>query len=132
MYEYVHSVQIYSVRKFITVIVIKSSILGLLMQEFIKSRENLQNWFFFENPYFCPEQWSMVRPTTYLVHGIWMYGCTDYGHPMKPFSSKSQTFGIGQTNWTDKFLDIWGIFGQTISTHFGTVSPVSMFSINQS
>ena len=41
------------------------------------------------------------------------------------FSSKSQTFGLGQTIWADKFL---GIFGQFVSTHFG---PLSMFSINQ-
>ena len=53
---------------------------------------------------------------------------TDYG---RPILMKSQTFGLGQTNWADKFWDIWGIFGQTISTHFGTVSPLSMFSINQ-
>ena len=33
--------------------------------------------------------------------------------------------------WADKFWGIWGIFGQTISTHFGTVSHLSMFSINQ-
>ena len=33
--------------------------------------------------------------------------------------------------WTDKFLGIWGIFGQTISTHFGTMSPLSMFFIIQ-
>ena len=39
----------------------------------------------------------------------------DYGRPMK------------QTNWADKFCCIWGIFSQTISTHFGTVSPWSMF-----
>ena len=26
------------------------------------------------------------------------------------FSSKSKTFGLGQTIWADKF---WGIFGQT-------------------
>ena len=26
---------------------------------------------------------------------------------------------IGQINWTDKFYGTWGIFGQTISTHFG-------------
>ena len=32
--------------------------------------------------------------------------------------------------WANK-LDIWGIFGRTISTHFGTVSPLSMFSIIQ-
>ena len=47
------------------------------------------------------------------------------------FSSKSPTFGHGQTIWTNKFWGIWGIFGQFISTHFGIVSPLSMFSINQ-
>jgi hypothetical protein len=47
------------------------------------------------------------------------------------FSSKTQTFGLGQTNWADKFWGIWGIFGQFISNHFGTVSPLTMFSINQ-
>jgi hypothetical protein len=26
---------------------------------------------------------------------------------------------------------IWGIFGQFISSHFGIVGPLSMFSINQ-
>ena len=36
------------------------------------------------------------------------------------------TFGLGQSNWADKFWGIWGIFGQTISTHFGTVSPLSI------
>ena len=41
------------------------------------------------------------------------------------------TFGLGQSNWADKFWGIWGIFGQTISTHFGTVSPLFMFSIIQ-
>jgi hypothetical protein len=47
------------------------------------------------------------------------------------FSSKSQTFGLGQIIWADKFWGILGIFGQFISTHFGTVGPLSMFSINQ-
>ena len=56
---------------------------------------------------------------------------TDYGLPMKSFSLKSRTFGFGQTNWTDKFWGIWVIFGLFISTHFGTVSPLYMFSINQ-
>jgi hypothetical protein len=44
---------------------------------------------------------------------------------------KSRTFGLELTNWADKFWGIWGIFDQFISTHFGTVSPLSMFSINQ-
>ena len=42
---------------------------------------------------------------------------TDYG---RPILMKSQTFGLGQTNWADKFWDIWGIFGQTT-----TEDPVS-------
>ena len=47
------------------------------------------------------------------------------------FSLKSKNFGLGQTIWVDKICGIGGIFGQFISTHFGTVSPLSMFSINQ-
>ena len=56
---------------------------------------------------------------------------TDYRLPMKPFSSKFQTFGLGQTIWADIFWGMWGIFGRLISTHFGRVSPLSMFYINQ-
>ena len=37
------------------------------------------------------------------------------------------TFGLGQTNWADKFWGIWRIFGQFISTHFGTVSKGHVF-----
>ena len=33
--------------------------------------------------------------------------------------------------WADKFWGIWGIFGQFICIHFDTLSPLSMFSINQ-
>ena len=83
LYGYIHSVQIYSVPKFITVH-------GIWMYGWMseyKSRMyfSQSKWRMyslryntklklFENTYFCPEQWSMVRPTTYLVHGIWMYG----------------------------------------------------------
>ena len=51
----------------------------------------------------------------------------DYGRPMKPFSFTSRTFWLGQTNWTNIFWGIWGIFGQFISTYFGT----AMFFIIQ-
>ena len=47
------------------------------------------------------------------------------------FHRNSKLFGHGQKNWADKFWGIWGIFGQTFGTHFGTVSPLSMFSNNQ-
>ena len=46
---------------------------------------------------------------------------------MKHFFIEIQNFWA----WADKFRGIWGIFGRTISTHFGTVSPLSMFSIIQ-
>ena len=47
------------------------------------------------------------------------------------FHKKSQTFVPGQTIWENKFWGICGIFEQYISTHFGTVSPLSMLFINQ-
>ena len=40
--------------------------------------------------------------------------------PNEAFFIEIQAFGLGQTNWADKFWGIWGIFGQTISTHFGS------------
>ena len=43
--------------------------------------------------------------------------------------NEARFFGLGQTNCADKFWGIWGILGQTISTHLGIVSPLSMFSI---
>ena len=53
---------------------------------------------------------------------------TDYGRPMKPFFIEIPNFCA----WADKLgRGIWGIFGRTISTHLGTVSPMSMFSIIQ-
>jgi hypothetical protein len=45
---------------------------------------------------------------------------------MKPFFlSKSQTFGVGQTIWADKFWGIWGIFSAKLS------APILVLSINQ-
>jgi hypothetical protein len=45
------------------------------------------------------------------------------------FFRKSQIFWLGLINWAEKFWGIWGIFGQFISTHLGTVDSLSMFSI---
>ena len=50
---------------------------------------------------------------------------------MKPFFIKISNFWLGQTIWADEFWGIWGIFSRFIGTHFDTVSPLSMFSINQ-
>ena len=43
------------------------------------------------------------------------------------FSLKSRTFELGQKNLAEKFWCIMDIFGRTISTNFGTVSPLSLF-----
>ena len=56
---------------------------------------------------------------------------TDCRQPEWAFFQRSWTFGLGQTFWAEIFWGIWGIFGWTISTHFGTVSSLSKFSIIQ-
>ena len=50
---------------------------------------------------------------------------------MKPFFIEIRNFQAWQKIWAGKFWGIWGIFGQFISIHFGTGSPLSMFSIIQ-
>ena len=67
-----------------------------------------------------------------VLNGVGLYLSTDYGRPMKSFFIKIPNFWAWTENWADTFWGIWGIFGQFISAHFGTVSPLSMFSINQS
>ena len=44
---------------------------------------------------------------------------------MKSFFIEIQNF------WAGTLWGVWGIFRQTISTHFGTASTLSMFSIIQ-
>ena len=50
---------------------------------------------------------------------------TDYGLPERAFFQKSQTFGLGQTNWANTFWDILGIFGQTTAPILA-LSPLPM------
>ena len=50
---------------------------------------------------------------------------------MKPYFSDISNFWAWADKLGDKLQGIWGIFGQTISTHFGSLSPLSMLSINQ-
>ena len=66
-----------------------------------------------------------------MKEGIFLGQYMDYGHPDRAFFGKSQTFGLGQPNWTENFGGIWGTFGRTISPHFRTVCCLPMFSINQ-
>jgi hypothetical protein len=51
---------------------------------------------------------------------------------MKPFFIQIPNFWALADNFGQIYIGAFGgIFGQFISTHFGTVSPLSMFSINQ-
>ena len=70
---------------------------------------------------------TLVTPAL-QQHDLLIVPATDYGRPMKPFASKSQTFGLGQTIGQ---INFGAFFGQFIRTHFDAVSPLSMFSINQ-
>ena len=53
---------------------------------------------------------------------------TDYGHPERVFFKNPKLLGLGRQIGL-KFFEAFGVF--SISTHFGTVSPLSMFSIIQ-
>ena len=67
----------------------------------------------------------IFRVINHLKHGLLMPNEAFFHRNPKLLGLGRQ---FGQTIWADKF---WGIFGQFISTHFGKVSPLSMFSINQ-
>jgi hypothetical protein len=54
-----------------------------------------------------------------------MYVATDYGHQERVCFKKHELLGL-ERHFGLKFFEA---FGWTISTHFGTVSSFSMFSI---
>ena len=72
-------------------------------------------------------EWRLILYSCFDLHSE--TGTTDTQREF--FFRKSQTFGLGDTNWAEKFGGVCGIFGHFISTHFCTVSPFFMFSINQ-
>ena len=56
------------------------------------------------------------------------YAATQTTDTQRAFFSKIPSF----LAWADKLAEtFWGIFGLYISSHFSTMSPLSMFSINQ-
>ena len=79
--------------------------------------------------------WKQGSRNNFLRVGDYSHRSVERAHglraPRESFFQKSQTFGLGQTFWAEMFWGICGIFGRTISTHFGTVSSLSMFSIIQ-
>ena len=83
----------------------------------------IRNYFFWK--YQLQLKLLVLGPNWTQVHQS-----TNYGRPMKPFFIEIQNFWA----WADRANQaniFWGIFGQTISTHFDTVSPLFMFSIIQ-
>ena len=80
------------------------------------------------------DQWSSIHPILWrdieehLVFEVRLLFDRCF-HGLRTPRESFQTFGLGQTNWAEKFGDIWGVFSRFISTYFGTASPLSMFSI---
>ena len=74
--------------------------------------------------------WHNVDPKS-LAYYLWCAVPRTTDAQGSLFSLKYRTLGLGQTNWADKLWVIGGIFSQNISTHFGTVSPLSVFFIIQ-
>ena len=54
---------------------------------------------------------------------------TDYNHTERAFFQKSQTFGLGHSNWAESFWGIWGIFVQFISTNLVLWVPFPCFPL---
>ena len=79
--------------------------------------------------FFCWQQknskhfWKLICHIQSPVHGLWT--------PNQAFFHwNPELLGLGRQIGQIKLWDVWGIFSQTISTHFDTVSPLSMFFIN--
>ena len=69
-------------------------------------------------------QFSVPRVVNRLMMQI-----TDYGRPMKPFFIEIPNLGFGRQFGQISFGAFGSILGRFISTHFGAVIPLSMFSI---
>ena len=52
--------------------------------------------------------------------------CKNYWHPINLFSTINSNFWANWADWSNKFLDI---FSRIMIPHFGTVSSLSMISI---
>ena len=60
-------------------------------------------------------RFCFLKKTIHQCSGVLFYfeisaPNADYRRPMK-----TRTFGRGQTNWANKFLDIWGILAKMLS-----------------
>ena len=106
---YVHSFQIYSVPKFITVVVIESSTLVLLMQKFLQNYKNLQNLYFFENPLMTISQYLVVsRSIKNIMHKKKTKICTHC----------RVSKGLLELPWTQK-VELWKFFKILFVKKFG-------------
>ena len=65
----------------------------------------------------------------FAVPAVFIIKNTDYGHPDRAFFWKSETFGLGQTNWAENIGGIWGIFGQTTAPNLAEWVPCPSESV---
>ena len=95
----------------------------------------------FNSVFVCRKGWSKYWFCLYIVvfwtRSLLHYLAYTYGlwHGLRTpneafFHGNPKLLGSGRQFGQISFLGIWGIFGQYISTHFSTVSPLSIFSIN--
>ena len=81
----------------------------------------------------CEINYCLANP---CVHGQCFNEINGNGHGLRTlneafFIEIPNFWGLGRQFGQISFWSIWGIFGRFISTHFGTVSPLYMFSIIQ-
>ena len=109
----------------------------VILCHFVPFNECWMNQYFLT---FSLEEFSKFIRCNWPLSGTLTFEWKGYFHGLRTpneafFHRNPKLLGLdrqfGQTIWADKFRGIWGIFGWFISTHFGTVSPLSMFSINQ-
>ena len=68
-------------------------------------------------------EWRLILYSCFDLHSE--TGTTDTQREL--FFRKSQTFGLGQTNWAENFRGIWGIFGQTTAPILALWVPCPWF-----
>ena len=71
----------------------------------------------------------MFNPAKWNISKLSGVKPTDNGHPERAFFQKSETFGLGQTNWAENIGGIWGIFGQTTAPNLAEWVPCPSESV---
>ena len=103
---------------------------------YVKSGNNGASKIKKSNLKLCTNLWGTFKKCLGLSQGLFFLWkvCTNTrttDTQKKLFSKIPKLLVLGRHFGLKIFWGIWGIFDRTISTHFGTVSSLSMFSIIQ-